>query len=62
MSQIKMDSEDIAEIRNSLTAISLSAETMEFEYPLKAIEKRDVIMRQVIKIDRLLSDVKSLRK
>jgi len=58
MSQIKMDSEDIAEIMKALVLISLSAETMEFEYPFKVMEKRDVIMRQVKRIDSLLPPVK----
>ncbi len=54
---IKIDSEKIAEIRNALQVISLSAGTVEYQYPLKAVEKLAVIEKQVERISMLLPQV-----
>ncbi len=58
MSQIKIDSEDIAEIKNALTVISLSAETVDYHYPAKAEDNLVTIREQVKRIDKLLPKVK----
>jgi len=57
MSQVIMDSEDIAEIKNALTAISLGASTIDYHYPLKAEERLEIIRQQVKRIDKLLPKV-----
>ena len=54
MSMIKIDSEDIATIKNALTAISLVTGTIDYSYPFKAEEKLKIIAEQVKRIDRLL--------
>lgn len=54
MSTLNIDSEDIAEIKNALTVISLSAGTIDYHYPAKAEENLVVIREQVKRIDRLL--------
>jgi len=57
MSQVKIDSEDIAEIKNALTAISLVAQGIDYSYPYKAGEKLKIISEQVKRIDKLLPKV-----
>jgi len=57
MSQIKMDSEDIAEIKNALTVITLSTETIDYHYPAKAENNLVTIREQVKRIDKLLPKV-----
>ena len=57
MSQVRMDSEDIAEIRNALTAISLGAGTIDYHYPAKAEERLKIIREQIERIDKLLPKV-----
>jgi len=58
VSQIKMDSEDIAEIRNALTIINLVTGTIDYHYPLKAENNLATVREQVKRIDKLLPDVK----
>ncbi len=59
MSQIKIDSEDIAEIRNALQVIQGNAEFLcrRFNY-LKEDSSPKNIIKQVIRIDKLLPQVK----
>ncbi len=58
MSQIKIDSEDIATIRNALTIINLVAGTVNYHYPIKAESNLATVREQVKRIDKLLPDVK----
>lgn len=58
MSQIRMDSEDVAEIKNALQVIQGTAELMR---TITTEEKRNamiVIVKQVKRIDKLLPQVK----
>ena len=57
MSQVRIDSEDIAEIKNALTAISLGASTIDYHYPAKAEDNLVTIRNQVKRIDKLLPKV-----
>ncbi len=58
MSKVTIDSEKIAEIRNALQVINLSAGMIDYHYPAKALEKLDIIKEQVKRIDGLLPQVK----
>ena len=57
MSQVIMDSEDIAEIKNALTAILLASGTIDYHYPAKAEDNLVTIRNQVKRIDKLLPKV-----
>ena len=54
MSQVKMDSEDIAEIRNALQVIQLQAEALHLDLCGNALYKLDLLINQVKRIDKLL--------
>ena len=58
MSQVKMDSEDIAEIRNALTIINLVTGTINYHYPIKAESNLATVREQVKRIAKLLPVVK----
>ncbi len=62
MSQIKIDSEDIATIRNALASINLAAETIDYHYPAKAEDNLKIIREQVARIDKLLPVIKFERE
>ena len=57
MSQIRMDSENIAEIRNALTIIQLNAEQVK-RMKYLGHPQLDEIINKVKQIDKLLPDVK----